>query len=192
MKSKIIASVRRTGSGHEHQKKYLRVSKKIALFLVLINLLSCTCRKAEAQPKVSVMSKCPKDGTCSIKFLKNKSMIVKQDEFGSVFYTLEESTSKSVVQYTYKRKVKGDLQDANYREEIIFEMDNKSKNLHISDAALENKQLLFGRFCFCRGQTGYYKITQGNLTVTNRKVVDLNFKTDQVPQVIKHVAFSIK
>jgi len=118
-------------------------------------------------------------------------MVVKNDEFGSVFYTLEESASKSVVQYSYKRIVKGDIQDANYREEVVFEIDNINENLHISDAALQNKQLLFGRFCFCRGQTGYYKINQGNLTVTNGKVVDLSFKTDQVPQIINHITFSI-
>ena len=191
MKSKIITSVRLAGSGHEYQK-HLRMSKKIALIFVLFSLLSCKCKKATTQATATITSECPKDGTCTIQLSKNKSMVVKQDEFGSVFYTLEESTSKSVVQYTYKRTVKGDIQDANYREEVVFEIDNKSENLHVSDAALENNQLLFGRFCFCRGQTGYYKINQGNLTVNNGKVVDLSFKTDQVPQIIKHITLTIK
>ncbi|WP_309641258.1 hypothetical protein [Flavobacterium sp.] len=195
MKSKIITSVRLSGSGHEYQKKYLRMSKKIALLFVLFCVLSCKCKKAAAQTTAAITSECPKDGTCTIQLSRNKSMVVKKDEFGSVFYTLEESTSKSVVQYTYKRTVKGDIQDANYREEVVFEIDNNAENLHFSDAALENTQFLFGRFCFCRGQTGYYKINQGKLTVSkkvNEKEVDLNFKTDEVPQIIHHVGFSIK
>ncbi|WP_298222507.1 hypothetical protein [Flavobacterium sp.] len=170
--------------------------RNLALLFVLFSVLSCNCKKAALQTAtLSAASECPKDGTCNIQLLKNKTIAVKKDEFGSVFYTLEESTSKSVVQYTYKRTVKGDIQDANYREEIIFEIDNKTENLNLSDVALADTQLLFGRFCFCRGQTGYYAINQGKLSVnknSNDTVVDLNFKTDQVPQIIHHIAFSIK
>ena len=171
------------------------MSKKIVLLFVVMSVLSCNCKKATAQQKTATLtSECPKDGTCTIKIIKNKSIVIKKDEFGSVFYTLEGSTSKKVVQYTYNRTVKGDIQDANYREEVIFELDNKAKNINLSDVALENTKLLFGRFCFCRGQTGNYTINQGKLTVTRsgkRKKVDLNFTTDKVPQVIKHIAFSM-
>lgn len=169
--------------------------RKIALLFALLSVLSCKCKKAVAAAQIStiVTSDCPKDGTCTIQAFKNKSIVIKKDEFGSVFYSLEESASKKVIQYTYKRIIKGDIQDANYREEIIFELDNETENLDLSDAALENNHLLFGRFCFCRGQTGYYTINQGKLTVTQNgkgKIIDLNFKIDQVPQIIKHIAFS--
>jgi hypothetical protein len=167
--------------------------RKIALLFVLFSVLSCKCKKATTQQTtVSITSESPKDGACTVQLLKNKSIIVKKDEFGSTYYTLEDSDSKNVVQYTYKRTVKGDLQDANYREEIIFELNNQTDNLTLSDATLENTQLLFGRFCFCRGQTGYYKINQGKLTVTDGKVIDLNFKTNEVPQIINHVSFLMK
>jgi len=167
--------------------------RKIALLFVLFSVLSCKCKKVTTpQTTVSITSECPKDGTCTVQLLKNKSIAVKKDEFGSTYFTLEDSDSKNVVQYTYKRTVKGDLQDANYREEIIFELNNQTDNLTLSDAALESTQLLFGRFCFCRGQTGNYKINQGNLTVTDGKVIDLNFKTNEVPQIINHVAFLMK
>lgn len=167
--------------------------KRIALLFVVLSMLSCKCKKVAAEQTTTttnLTSECPKDGTCTIQVIKNKSIIVKKDEFGSLYYTLEESTSKKVIQYNYKRTVKGDIQDANYREEIIFELDSEADNINLTDAALENTQLLFGRFCFCRGQTGYYKINQGKLTVTKNSI-DLNFKTDQVPQIIQHVAFSM-
>jgi hypothetical protein len=167
--------------------------RKIALLLVLFSVISCKCKKnTTQQTTVSITSECPKDGTCTVQLLKNKSIVVKKDEFGSTFYTLEDSDSKNVVQYIYNRTVKGDLQDANYREEIIFELNNQTDNLTLSDAALESTQLLFGRFCFCRGQTGNYKINQGHLKVTDGKVIDLNFKTNEVPQIINHVTLLMK
>lgn len=166
--------------------------RKIVLFLAVLSLASCQCKKAIAQANsASLTSECPKEGTCKIELLKNKSMVVKQDEFGSLFYNLEDNNSKTVVKYVYNKTVKGDIQDANYREEVIFEISNDTGNLHVSDAALQNNQVLFGRFCFCRGQTGYYKISQGNLTVNNNKAA-LDFKTDQVPQIIKQVNFDLK
>lgn len=169
--------------------------KKVALLIVILSIFSCKCKKTAAQTTTVITSECPKDGTCSVQLSKNKSMVMKKDEFGSMYYTLEESTSKSVVQYSYNRTVKGDIQDANYREEVVFEIDNDTENINLSDAALQNTQLLFGRFCFCRGQTGYYQINQGKLNITkstNEKTIDLNFKIDVVPQIIHHVSFSIK
>ncbi|NHM06605.1 hypothetical protein G4D82_05180 [Flavobacterium sp. CYK-4] len=166
--------------------------KKLVLVLVVLSLASCQCKKASVQATAATLSsECPKDGTCKIEIIQNKRMLVKQDEFGSLFYTLEENSSKNVVKYVYNRTVKGDIQDANYREEVVFELDNNNKTTNAVDASLQNHQLLFGRFCFCRGQTGYYKINQGNLSVNNNKI-ELNFKTDQVPQIIKKVAFDLK
>jgi hypothetical protein len=169
--------------------------KKAALLFVLLSIFSCKCKKTAAQTTTVITSECPKDGICSVQISKNKSMDVKKDEFGNMYYTLEENSSKSVVKYTYNRTVKGDIQDANYREEVVFEIENDTENINFSDAALQNTQLLFGRFCFCRGQTGNYKVSQGKLSITKsakEKAIDLNFKIDVVPQIIHHVSFSIK
>lgn len=166
--------------------------KKLVLLLSVLSLASCQCKKAAVQATTAnLTSECPKEGTCTIELMKNKSMVVKQDEFGSLFYNLEDNASKTVVKYIYKKTVKGDIQDANYREEVIFELDNTAKTVTVSDAGLQDNQLLFGRFCFCRGQTGYYKINQGKLTIDSGKA-ELNFKTDQVPQIIKRITFDLK
>jgi hypothetical protein len=170
--------------------------KKMAFILVTIFAISCGAKKTTAPSLTAfLMSECPKNGECTIQLLKNKSMAVKSDEFGRLYYDLEESMTKNVVKYTYNRKVKGDIQDANYREEIIFELDDSKENLNLSDESLQEVQLLFGRFCYCKGQTGYYKIKEGTLTVSKNSEeneVELNFKIKEVPQIINHIAFSIK
>lgn len=45
MKSKIIASVRLSGSGHEYQQKYFRMSKRIILFCCVLLIVSCKSKK---------------------------------------------------------------------------------------------------------------------------------------------------
>lgn len=160
------------------------------LFLSALVLCSCATKKPIGN-EAALISECPKDGTCTIELFENKSIVVKKDDFGSVYYNLEDNTSTSVAKYTYSRKVKGDIQDAGYREEVIMEL-RKGEEGATSNAS---SPMLFGRFCFCKGQTGYYVIAHRNLSTTsksNLQTVDMDFKIDEVPQIIKHITFTLK
>jgi hypothetical protein len=166
--------------------------KKLLLISCFL-LLSCASKKTN--PEIAMLNgECPKSAECKIELLKNKSMVVKSDAFGGTFYELEDNTMKSVVKYTYSKIVKGNVQDAGYREEIVFEINNGSYNLTQSGEALQNTKMLFGRFCFCRGQTGYYKVHNGNLSITGskEKSVFLNFQVDAVPQITNAISFFLK
>jgi len=50
---------------------------------------------------------------------------------------------------------------------------------------------LFARLCFCRGQTGYYIINQGQLSIKklseSQYHLKMRFKIDEVPQVISEI-----
>ena len=170
--------------------------KKTIFFLTFILIVSCGTKKPSNVVLTALLkSECPKNGDCTIQVFENKSLIVKSDEFGSLYYNLEDDMLKKVVKYTYNRKVKGDIQDASYREEIVFEIENSKENLMLSDDSLQEVQLLFGRFCYCKGQTGYYKIKKGTLKiskVSKGNEVDLNFEIKEVPQIINHISFSIQ
>lgn len=170
--------------------------KNLFYLLALILISSCSCKKDGLQAQtIPLSSTCPKDGKCSTQLLKNKSMDVKRDDFGKTYYNLIESTTQNVILYTYSRTVKGNLQDAGYREEIVFEINNDLNNITLTNESLQKTKMLFGRFCFCRGQTGYYKLTMGNLIISEKakvKTVTLNFKTDEVPQIVNNVNFVIK
>jgi hypothetical protein len=163
--------------------------RKIILLSTLM-LLSCGAKKSTAKV-AALTSECPKDGTCAVEIFENKSIAVKKDELGSLYYTIEDASATRVAKYTYTRKVKGEIQDAGYREEVIIEL----KNGDATASPNPSPPLLFGRFCFCKGQTGYYNITHRNLSITkksNLQTVDLDFKIDEVPQIIKHITFTLK
>ena len=181
----------------QYQKRYSRMSKKVSVVIMLLILASCGSKKSTAVLSASLTSACPKDGDCKVEVFDRKSMVVKTTETGSLHYELEESTSKKVVKYTYNRKVKGDIQDASYREEIVFEINSNVEESAFVDESLQDAQLLFGRFCYCKGQTGYYKIDSGSLRISKNKEsetiqINLNFKTNKVPQVIESLAISLK
>jgi hypothetical protein len=170
--------------------------KTISCLAALFCLLACSTQKQVAQPEIAQLtSDCPKDGVCNVELLDHKSILIKKDDFGRLIYSLEENATKKVVKFTFTKKAKGNIQDGSYSEEVIFEMNSIAENTTLSDASLENTQLLFGRFCYCKGQTGYYKISKGTLTISsesNLKTVALDFKTTEVPQIINHIAFTIK
>lgn len=171
--------------------------KNILIVMTLLIMASCGVKKNVSSTTTTVASDCPKDGDCTIEVFDGKSMVVKTSETRSLYYDLEDAVNKKVIKYTYNRKVKGDLQDASYREEIVFEIPSGRDELVFNDAGLRDAQLLFGRFCYCKGQTGYYIIEHGSLKVIKEKnskttEISLDFSTKQVPQILKEVSFSIK
>ena len=171
---------------------------KKLFFIPLAFILSfCKCPKATiaAADKSVIESVCPENGKCTIELLRNKSLAVKADEFGSVFYTLEDVATKSVIIYEYKRNVEEGLQDGQHREEIVFEINNSDTTVSLTDKNLQSAKMLFGRHCFCKGQAGYYKVTEGNLNLENKNGtinIDLNFKIKEVPQLYTTVKATIQ
>lgn len=171
--------------------------KKLGLIAVLVLFASCSSKKNSVLPVANLTSICPKDGDCKVEVFDRKSMLVKTTETSSLYYELEENPAKKVVKYTYNRKVKGDLQDASYREEIIFEIKSNTEESNFVDVSLQEAKLLFGRFCYCKGQTGYYKIESGSLRISKNKEmkttqINLTLKTAKVPQIIETIAISLK
>ncbi len=187
MKSKI----------REYIKRNFYMSKKLSLLTLLLIVASCASKKNAAVLEASLSSECPKDGDCKIEVFDRKSMVLKVAEAGSLYYELEDNASTKVLKYTYNRKVKGDIQDASYREELIFEIPSNREVFKFTDESLQDAKLLFGRFCYCKGQTGYYKIDSGLLAGSKNKEleatqINLNFKIKKVPQIIEAIAISLK
>jgi hypothetical protein len=167
---------------------------KILPLFILLFLTSCTCKKnipsKEIANAVIQNDECPENGICSIELLKNKSLNVKNDEFGKMYYILEDNKAKNVIRYTFNKDKDETLQDSGYREEVIFEIDPNGTQWNFSNENLQETKMLFGRFCFCRGATGYYKVTDGTLLLKKEKesmLLELNFKITEVPQIITKI-----
>lgn len=171
---------------------------KIYLIPLAFAVSFCTGKKTAISKTAiasTIESVCPDNGKCSIQIISNKTLDVKVDEFGSLYYSMNDDNSKSVIVYEYNRNVKEGLQDGQHKEEIIFEINNSDTEINLTDFALQNTKMLFGRHCFCRGQGGNFKVDQGILHLVNKKgiiTINLDFKVTKVPQLFTKVAASIQ
>lgn len=170
---------------------------KAVILSLSILISSCNCMKDSnensdlKEAKTILTSNCPEDGVCRLEIYKNKTIQLKKDGIGKLYYNLIDSESKSVVYFEYSRNVPKDLQDASYREEIVFEIDNNSTSQNLLNTDLKNVKMLFGKHCFCRSEAGYYNVNNGNLNynyINNELKFNLTFK---IPEVSSQVITSI-
>lgn len=164
---------------------------KKLIICISVLLLGCNSVKKVDLLSTQVLNSCPDDVLCKVEILKNQCISIKNDGFGKLYFELLPCNGKNVVRYTYTKTADEKYKDSGYREEVAFEINSSLSSLHISDKMLQNTKMLFGRFCFCRGATGYYYIKNGDLKIEKSKVI-LDFKIDEVPHVISHLEFGLK
>jgi hypothetical protein len=169
---------------------FLQGMKKLIVCISVL-LLGCNSVKKVDLSNNQTLLNCPDDGLCKVEILKNQCISIKNDEFGKLYYELLPCDEKNVVRYIYTRSADEKYKDSGYREEVVFEVNSALSSMSLSDNTLQNMKMLFGRFCFCRGATGYYYIKNGDLKIDNYKGV-LDFKIEEVPQIISHIEFDLK
>ncbi|MDI1318385.1 hypothetical protein [Flavobacterium sp.] len=131
------------------------------------------------------------NGSRKLHLLKNKKLEVVQND-GYVSYTILENDKTNVLHYVYAINQDQVAYDGGYREEVLFEVPNEVLEAKYTDKELQNTKMIFGRYCFCKGKTGVYKIAQGNLHVKSTKKdihFELDFKITEVPQVTEKIAY---
>ena len=168
---------------------------KLLCAFVFITFLSCGSNKhtntySETQP-----ISCPENGICTFELLQNKRLEIKKDAFGKTYYSLEDDATKNTIRYVYTLNNDKNIQDSSYREEVIFEVNSEEMKIKIAATELQKTKMLFGRFCFCRGATGYYKVEDGKLMLGKNKksyTIDLEFKITEVPQIVTKINGLVK
>ena len=146
---------------------------KKVIMLVLVGLLfSCKAQKNTSATPAIISSECPIDGKCNIEILKNKQLILLYDDLGGMYYDIKNNEGTTVIHFQYNKTEQANLQDNHYREDIIFEIVNSNQSLSLTDLELTQTKLIFGRHCFCKGQTGYFKIEKGSLILSQKNPFD--------------------
>ncbi|SRX54239.1 hypothetical protein [Aequorivita sp. CIP111184] len=137
---------------------------------------------------------CPKEGTCSVVVHKNKHLVIKEDGTGALYPEMV-AGENMVVEYTYSKEGPEGTADGNYSETIHFEIPATTENLSKENAKLAEVNLLYGKQCFCRGEAGFYPITNGKLLVEKSNTAlmfDLKFKVEKTSQVVSHITETVK
>lgn len=164
------------------------------LFLVVISyvLLACQSQKglnAEDEKGGTLSTFCPEDGNCTFEVLTNSSLSLLTDGIGQLYPQVKKG-NKTVLKFEYKRTVDPRIADGGYTEIVYAEIDPKTEELSLSDEQLSSANVVFGRLCFCKGQTGYFQIDQGTLVISTAKdqskTYAFTLTTDKVPQRLTH------
>jgi len=146
---------------------------KNIIFPLVLLAFSCSTKNSinsKTTENIEVENSCPDNVNCSYEILQGKSILVKTDGIGKVYYEFEDNQDRVVVKYKYDLKVKDpNLQDAGYREEIVFEMDKTQKDFSISGKQLQDYKVLFGVFCFCR-HAGSYEVKEGTIIKKGKSI----------------------
>jgi len=160
------------------------------LYVIIICFLVFSCnanQKVLTVKEVDIATTfCPDDGVCTFQVLQNKSLNILQDEFGNTYPEVSDG-DLMILKFQYKRKEIPNTMDSSYSELIYIELNSNNLILDLENSQLQEVKLLFARLCFCRGQTGYYKVKNGKLSISkedDKYRFNLEFKVNEVPQVI--------
>ncbi len=137
---------------------------------------------------------CPEEGNCSLVIHKNKTLKLQKDDIGALYPQILDGVN-TVVEYTYLKEGPEGTADGNYSETIYFEVPAGTENLSKENAALSDVNLLYGKQCFCRGEAGYYPVTNGKLLIEKSGqgiIFDLTFKIEKTSQVLNHISEMVK
>jgi len=167
--------------------------KNIIPFIIVL-FASCgstkTLNYSVKDPVLLNTLNCPENGICSLELIPNKAIEFKTDEFGNLYPTISEGEN-TILKYTYKKNPLPNTEDSNYTELIYAELDSIITETTLTDNDLQNVKLHFGRLCYCKGETGYYPIKNGEFKILkstkNTMQISLEFKITEVPQIISKI-----
>jgi len=178
--------------------KYLYITKIMALFAVLAVIVSCSPTKGVESTnwlgkKVTVISDAPENGKVTAIREFEKGLIL--NRYNELYPQTHFDPEKVLLEYSYTRKkAEENYADDFYKEEIFLEIPAQKFKKQYKDAELEQVKLVYGKHCYCKGEAGYFKITEGTLKVNHSEKqtkVKLTFKAPS-SSVIENVEFVVE
>ena len=164
--------------------------KAFQLLFMCLFLISCASKQdlIPLNYDKETFQKCPENGSCLLTVTSNQSLLIKKDITG-VFYPKFIRSENVILKYEYTRKKIPNTEDSHYSEIVYLELSLNDLTTEVNYSNLKKVKALFGRLCFCRGQTGHYQIHDGVLSIKKLKdniyTIQFRFSIDEVPQVIK-------
>jgi hypothetical protein len=156
----------------------------------LITLASCGHSKTVPQDTIVLKTTALQNGKETLALLKNKRIDTATVN-GYLTYQIKDNPTTDVVQCIYEKEVDKGQVDGGLKEEVLFEIPKGDLALALTDSDLQKTKMLFGRYCFCRGQNGISKITAGNLNLTRQNetvLLALEFHTKPIPQAFDKIS----
>ncbi|MBD0831439.1 hypothetical protein [Aestuariibaculum sediminum] len=162
----------------------------VGVCLVLLVFFGCKSKRAvvsELTNKEEIMS-CPEGGICSFQVETNKKLALKTDQTGMLYPDITEGQD-ILLKYIYEKETDANIQDASYQEAVYINL--KKEQLNLQAESLKPFNIVFARLCFCKGESGYFRVKNGRIKVEtlreNSYRLVLKFQAEGIPQVINEI-----
>ncbi|MCH8535408.1 MAG: hypothetical protein LAT51_10100 [Flavobacteriaceae bacterium] len=164
--------------------------KKILIYLSLIVAFASCKSTKEIKENQMTFEGCPEGGECEFEVIENTRVFMAGDDQMGYFPKLEDSKSVHTIKITYTKDTMENIMDDEYIEVFYFTIGNQENTIDLVDTDLQKADLIYGRICACRGQTGYEKINQGKLLVElkdQNQYIQLQAKPKKYPILMSEV-----
>ena len=151
---------------------------------------SCLNRNIAQQDKINLKTTVFKNGKETLDLIKNKRLDTITIN-GHLTYQIKDNPTSDVIHFSYEKDMDQVEVDGGLREELLFEIPKGDVALALTDSNLQQTKMLFGRYCYCRGQNGIVKIKNGILNLSRKKEklkLNLEFQSKSIPQAFENIS----
>jgi hypothetical protein len=140
----------------------------IFLYTVFFMLSSCGNIKQSSNATANEINNAITSENLNVEIKKNTVYSLIKDTTGALYPAFETGNATTLI-FKYTEKGPKGIVDGDYTETIHLMIPDNIERGDYSDADLQKVTMLFGKFCFCRGESGYYPVTKGKLSVKNKE-----------------------
>lgn len=165
---------------------------KLVLILVSAIMLTNSCKtqdKTTSNTQESSNTMQTSDSLDTIVTLQSNSSYDIMEDSIDKYYIVNKAGANNVFEYTLIKKPEEGLADSEYKETVQFEFSDNMLPMSLSNEELSKVKLITSKQCKCR-DAGYYKVMQGNLSVSkkgNVYAVSLVFEVDGLDQKLSKI-----
>ncbi len=156
----------------------------IFLALCLIGLYSCGSNKVLLKTKIEKDLPTEENTSYKLTVSPNKSLLLSTDQFNIDNVTQIEGQNL-VLKFEYETNPPKNLADANYREVLFVEIQNKIQRIDSTNS--DKVTIWFARFCFCKEYVGFYKVIPNKFELVFGKhqlSIKSEFEFHNLPRVL--------
>jgi len=169
--------------------------KYIRLFILVLSVVGCKSSQINTsleelnEKHTVVLSNCIDNAVCNIEIIPKSNLLIKEDEFKNTYIEFEKGNN-TIIKYELKKNELPNTADSHYSELLYLEIDNYNKSLYLKNEELQQVKMIYGRLCYCKGTSGYFKVNSGYLElalIKNQLSLDTKFKVENIPQLVTEI-----
>ena len=169
--------------------------KYICLFIIVLLVAGCKSSQINTsledlnEKHTILLSNCIDNAVCNIEIIPKSNLLIKEDEFKNTYIEFEKGNN-IIIKYQLKKNELPNTADSHYSEIIYLEIDNYNKSLYLKNEELQQVKMIYGRLCYCKGSSGYFKVNKGSLELIlskNKLSLNAKFKVENIPQLVTEI-----